>query len=221
MNNKKLTVNQKRNLRQKLLRTSYADSNVKDTVDDIERGYNVRCKKKSDINEHLPTLKKYATGLDTVIEMGVREVVSTYAILNARPNKVISYDIYESSNIKTVSKDANNSSLNYEFRKESTLTCDIPECDMLFIDTLHVYEQLVVEINRHEKNVKRYMVFHDTETFKHSGELKSAPNGCDLEIKETNKGLWDAIIEFLDTNSQWTIKEVFKNNNGLTILERV
>jgi len=34
-------------------------------------------------------------------------------------------------------------------------------------------------------------------------------------------GLKPAIDEFLQQNSHWKVKEVFTNNNGLTILERV
>ncbi len=41
--------------------------------------YNNLCNEKSDINEHLPTLKRYAEKCDHITEMGVRSVVSTWA----------------------------------------------------------------------------------------------------------------------------------------------
>ena len=34
------------------------------------------------------------------------------------------------------------------------------------------------------------------------------------------KGLWPAIEEFLEANSNWELHERFTNNNGLTILKR-
>ncbi len=42
-----------------------------------------------------------------------------------------------------------------------------------------------------------------------------------IPLNEINKGLKPAIDEFLENNSNWKIKEVFTNNNGLTVLEKV
>jgi hypothetical protein len=60
----------------------------------------------------------------------------------------------------------------------------------------------------HHNKVKKYLVFHDTETFRTQGET---PN----EV-----GIWPAIEEFLSENTNWQIHEVFQNNNGLTILKK-
>lgn len=40
------------------------------------------CARPSDINEHLPTLREYAQQVDSIVEMGVRGVVSTWALLS-------------------------------------------------------------------------------------------------------------------------------------------
>jgi len=52
---------------------------------------------KSDINEHLPTLKKYAEDCEHITECGVRGCKSSYAFaegLRGRPStKLIQYDI--------------------------------------------------------------------------------------------------------------------------------
>ena len=55
--------------------------------------YDQKCSEKSDINENLPTLKRYAEECDHVTEMGVRTIVSTYALLMGKPKKMVSYDI--------------------------------------------------------------------------------------------------------------------------------
>ena len=39
-------------------------------------------------------------------------------------------------------------------------------------------------------------------------------------VEEITKGLWPAVVEFLQNNPEWYIKERFTNNNGLTILAR-
>ena len=51
----------------------------------IENYYNNLVNTPSDINEHLPTLRKYAEECDHITEMGVRWIVSTYAFLAAKP----------------------------------------------------------------------------------------------------------------------------------------
>ena len=60
---------------------------------DLENNYTIRCEQPSDINEHLPTLKKYAEECEHITEMGVRWVVSTFAFMAGLPKKLISYDI--------------------------------------------------------------------------------------------------------------------------------
>ena len=50
----------------------------------IEQKYQEYCKTPSDINEHLPTLKSYSEKCKTIIEMGVRSAVSTYAFLSSK-----------------------------------------------------------------------------------------------------------------------------------------
>ncbi len=55
----------------------------------VEENYNVLVKIPSDINEHLPVLKKYAEQCDHVTEMGVRYIVSTFALVLAKPKKLM------------------------------------------------------------------------------------------------------------------------------------
>jgi hypothetical protein len=55
--------------------------------------YNRLCNIPSDINKHLQTLKLYASICDHITEMGVRKIISTYALLMGKPKKLISYDI--------------------------------------------------------------------------------------------------------------------------------
>lgn len=47
----------------------------------INEKYKLLCSKSSDINEHLPTLYKYATESNSILETGVRNCVSSWALL--------------------------------------------------------------------------------------------------------------------------------------------
>ena len=59
----------------------------------ISAKYNQLCITPSDINEHLPTLKKYAEQCNSIVEFGVRDGCSTYGLLAGRPKFMVSYDI--------------------------------------------------------------------------------------------------------------------------------
>ena len=51
-------------------------------------------------------------------------------------------------------------------------------------------------------------IIHDTVSFREVGEIGG-------------KGIYFAISEFLENNKNCKIKEEFKNNNGLLIIERI
>lgn len=163
---------------------------------------------KSDINEHLETLKNYASQCEHITEMGVREGVSTVAFLAANPKTLISYDISDCSKQYNALKKLCNNEIDFIFKKEDTTECSIEDTDLLFIDTEHTYEQLKKELSLHSSKVKKFIILHDTLTFKIRGEL------------EGSEGLGKALDEFLSSNKEWIIKEVFDFNNGLTVLLR-
>ena len=47
----------------------------------VKRNYEFLCRRPSDINEHLPTLFAYTTDCESVVELGVRGCVSSWAFL--------------------------------------------------------------------------------------------------------------------------------------------
>ena len=101
----------------------------------LEQYYLEKCNISSDINEHLPVFKRYALECDTIIEMGVRGIVSTWAFMSGRPRKLVGIDISHPSeyggNLDEVYRLANEEGIDYEFRLQSTLDCNIEECDLL------------------------------------------------------------------------------------------
>lgn len=176
----------------------------------LEQIYNEKCNTPSDINEHLPTLKKYAEECEHITEMGVRWVVSTYALLMGKPKKMISYDI--NSIHWDVIRDMVKQDTDFKFQVADTTTLEIEETDLLFIDTLHNYNQLKSELKLHGNKTKKYIIFHDTTTFEWIGESYVG--------KVDEIGLWPAIEEFLEENLHWELFKRYYNNNGLTILKR-
>ena len=162
----------------------------------------------SDINQNLPLLYELAKQCNHVTEMGVRTGVSTRAFLNTNV-ELISYDIELNSDVVALFGVAKGLGKRVQYIKADVLDIEIQETDLLFIDTLHIYEQLKQELKLHANKAKKYIAFHDTYTY-----------GLRGEIGNDNKGLLSAIIEFLIDNPQWKFKTHQTNNNGLTILER-
>jgi hypothetical protein len=180
----------------------------------------------SDINEHLPTLKKYTEECDTIVEMGVRSIVSTWAFLAGNPKKLTSLDLYDPTkfggNLQEVYDAATLTNIDFSFIECDSLIYEMEPCDLLFIDTWHCYLQLKKELTRHHSKVNKYIILHDTVSYANVDE-KSADEMGELNNIETNlpKGLYSAVDEFLSQNRNWIIWEKKPNNNGLTILKRI
>lgn len=184
----------------------------------IIKKYQEKCNIPSDINENLPVLRRYAKECEVIVEMGVRSVISTWAFLAGNPKELTSIDLYhpsfykdhdpEGCEIDLAEELSEQQNIKFEFIQANVLSVEIPECDLLFIDTKHDYVQLKKELEIHSNKVKKFIIFHDTETFKLKGESFGDP------------GIWKAIKEFLDLNPDWKILEHLENNNGLTIINR-
>jgi len=190
---------------------------------DLEQIVNQIYTTPSDINEHIPTLIEYASECETITEMGVRAITSTWAFLGAAPKKLISYDMENPShygaNINVVYEVAKQYELNYEFIQADVLTIDIEETDLLFLDTWHAYDQLKAELDKHNHKAKKYIIMHDTTSYEFRDEPLTSENTFKGE-QSSGKGLWPAITEFLEENNDWELYKRFTNNNGITILKR-
>lgn len=189
------------------------------------------CKTPSDINEHLETLFHYTQKCSSVVECGVRNIVSSYAFamgLKDTPNNSYQMvDPYKSSQIDTFLKLCTDNNVNASFTEQSDLKCERSNTDLLFIDTWHVYGHLKRELEYWNSYVQKYIILHDTTVDAVYGE--TIRNGWDAEkqsiehgipVSEIQKGLWPAVEEFLESHPEWTLHERFTNNNGLTVLKR-
>ena len=161
----------------------------------------------SDIHEHIDTLYNLAKECSHITEMGIRNVVSTWAFIFRDPEKLVGIDLHTNGSV-LLTKEIYPK---WEFIQADTTKIEIEKTDLLFIDTLHTYSQLKKELNLHAVNVNKYIALHDTTTY---GHIDESTSGGDKE------GLVPAITEFLESNKDWSILKEYTNNNGLTILER-
>jgi FkbM family methyltransferase len=214
--------------------------NIEKVKQIIMLNYTRRSNIKGDINEHLPTLMKYAEECDSIIELGVRGVVSTWAFMVGLMNKIENISTSTKSlymnditpcNIQEVSLLGSLVGINMNGVWINDLNINLTDMmfDMTFIDTWHVYGQLKRELNKYAPHTKKYIIMHDTTVDEWEGETircrmnvvqQSKESG--IPVEEINKGLWPAIDEFLKENKdEWELHMRYWNNNGLTILKRI
>jgi hypothetical protein len=174
----------------------------------IEDMYKSKCSEPSDINEHLPVIKKYGEECNTIMEMGVRTLVSTWALLASKPKKLTSIDLNYSQDVELAKRLSALEGIEFEFIVGSTLALTPRSVDFLFIDTLHTYEQLKEELRLHGNMAQKYIAFHDTQMFRF------------VDQTGIGRGLWPAIEEFLADNPHWKLELDLQNNNGLAIIKR-
>ena len=215
-------------------------------MDFIQKKYETLCRTPSDINEHLPTLAKYASECSVIAEMGVSSIRSTWAFLkglcetSGESKELFCVDI-EDIFMGFVTHKAQEAGIKLEFLKENSATVNFGKpVDLLFIDTWHVYGHLKRELAHHHANVRKYIILHDTEGDALLGETvrfwcdfgpEGASKGLKAYVKrmadtmgytedESARGLKPALDDFLETHPEWKVHEIFTNNNGLTILRR-
>ena len=189
----------------------------------------------SDIMEHLPTLYKYASECDSVFETGVRGCVSSwafyYGLVNNRTTdtkKRMFLNDVAPCKIRELLEINEEFQVEIKYEWKNNLLLDLNDTyDITFIDTWHVYGQLKRELVKFATTTTKYIIMHDTtvdEIYGESVRCKSDVRRQHIEsgfpIEEITRGLWPAVVEFLEENPEWYIKERFTNNNGLTILAR-
>lgn len=199
----------------------------------LESKFELLCHTPSDIHEHLPTLRSYASECEHVTEAGVRYVVSTFALMMGKPKCLVSIDIVHPNDMVGGRNDvikgkdefalatsfARENSIDFKFVLGSTLTIDLEPTDLLFLDTLHRYNQLCLELERHSGKVRKYILLHDTQSFRYRDEGDTNESVI-IENSNEKKGLQMAITEFLESHREWVLHEEYTNNNGLTVLKR-
>jgi hypothetical protein len=190
----------------------------------------------SDINEHLPTLAKYASECSSVFETGVCGVVSSYSLLygltqsDAQQKYMLMNDIRPCAVEHLVGLAEKLPDVILKTVWKNNLLLDLGEqrFDLTFIDTWHVYAQLKRELAKFAPITNKYIIMHDTtvdgiygESIRGGFDCPKQAQDSGFPLEEIMRGLWPAVVEFLQTHPEWRLKERLINCNGLTILERV
>lgn len=173
----------------------------------LVRLYKERTLHSSDMISHMETLTHYATRCMSVVEFGLRGGNSTISILMGRPRTYLGVDIDE-FRLKSEFEDAcKENGIEATFlERTNDLSIDIPECDMLMIDTEHTNEHLRRELAKHGNKARKYIIFHDT------WMQNPAADGAGLRL---------AIDEFMLKNPEWHTHAQYYTSCGLTVISKI
>lgn len=189
-------------------------------TESIDAVYVRHCAGKTAIAPHLPRLRALADGLELAVEFGVKRGASSAALLLGA-KRVVSFDVVATPEARELEAAAGG---RWDYRIEDSRKADVPECDMLFVDSLHDYEQCAAELNYHGDKARRFIALHDTQTFWEVGA-----NG------ETGRKKWDyvagrgsvpldclgigqAILNFMSCHRKWYVQASYPDSHGLLVL---
>lgn len=106
----------------------------------------------------------------------------------------------------------------------------LEEYDILFVDSLRVYGQLMRELKRFAPSISKRVIITGTtldatlgETLRTGSNMESLMKKTGYKREEIRAGLWPAIIDFLadqEGDSPWILEKRYYNGAGMTILER-
>ncbi|MEO0185334.1 MAG: class I SAM-dependent methyltransferase [candidate division WOR-3 bacterium] len=211
-----------------------------DITSDLEELNEIRthARNRTTINDHLETLfaESICSNPKLIIELGVETGQSTFVferVARLCKARFISVDINDCSNACSwadwifVQRD------DIEFAKEFESFCKNrniePKIDILFIDTSHLYEHTLQEIESYFPYLsnKAKVFFHDT-NMKNIFRRKDGSMGVGWDNRrgviralEVYFGKsFDEKHDFIDCRKGWLIKH-YHHCNGLTILERM
>lgn len=198
----------------------------------LEEKYYIHHLTPSDINEHLPHLRALAQECSSAVEIGLRSMVSSWAILLGLSESSLDSRSYLGIDICSPPLDslllaeslAKQSGMSFRFLKGNDMDIELEPTDLLFIDSLHTYCHLTFELEKFSPKVNKYIAMHDTsepwgsaDDCTYWGDYSEYPS----HINRSKRGLWQAVADFLSTHPEWKLCKRYYNNHGFTILERV
>jgi hypothetical protein len=173
------------------------------------------------IAAHLPRLRELALGCDLAIEFGVKRAASSAALLIGA-ERVISYDIVPTKEARRLHEAAR---ARWDYRIEDSRYAAVTPCDLLFVDSLHTYDQMDAELARHAHAVDRYLVCHDTITFGSFGAFgETGRHAWAYQVGQScpasSLGIRPAIDALMIRDPSWQIVAHYTDSHGLLVLER-
>lgn len=200
--------------------------------EELTKIYNYHCQTPSDIYQHIPVLKELAQQCSSVIEIGIRYMVSSWGIFEGLAHSPFPNRSYLGIDLAFPPKEsfdqakslAEQNGITFNFLQANDMDIELEQADMLFIDSLHTYCHLTYELETFSPKIRKFITMHDTsapwgnqDDDQYTGDYSEYP----AQYDRYKRGLWPAVEDFLKRHPEWTLQERRLNNHGFTILRRV
>lgn len=187
----------------------------------LESIYAAHCAAGTAMSPHLPRLRALAEGLSTAVEFGVKRGGSSSALLLGA-QRVVSFDIAATQEARALKELVGD---RWDYRIQDSRTADVPEAELLFIDSLHTYAQIKAELDAHAHKVTRFLVAHDVTTFGEVGAVgetgaQAWPYVRGQSCPEQFLGIRPALDQMMANDQSWRIAARYTDSHGLLVLER-
>lgn len=198
----------------------------------LRKEYELICATPSDVHDHLPVLRNLASECSSVTEIGMRSMVTSWALLQGLSDSTSSKRFFLGIDLRMPPEKSLNKAkrlskkcgMKFMFWQTNDMDIYLPSVDLLFIDSLHTYCHLTYELETFATYVNKYIAMHDTsypceyieDSAYHGDYSEYSP-----EYDRTKKGLWPAVEDFLTKHPEWVLHQRYYTSYGLTILKRV
>ncbi len=194
--------------------------------------------KRTDISDHLVPLFNESLNMKPklIVELGVRGGESTFVLERVAKlccSTLLSVDIEDCSGLSSYEKSFFVQEDDIAFARKFNNWCADhgveSKIDILFIDTSHLYEHTVLEIESWFPflSKKSKVFFHDSNQknvyFRKDGSMGIVwhnRNGVMPALEKYFNKLFDKDNDFVDIEKEWLIKH-YANCSGFTILEKL
>ena len=178
------------------------------------------------ITQDIEFISQIVSECKSVVELGTGQSAMDRVFLRYDV-KLDTYDIEDCPD--NFLEEAKSAGKDVTFHKEDTLKVEIPETDILFVDSFHSYEQVKTELALHASKAKRYIIFHDTVLFANKNQGIVCDEESDIQLaaesigilEPTTKGIVPAIEEFLESHPEWSIVYNSKEGNGMIVIKKL
>ena len=158
----------------------------------------------SDFHFHIPKLMELASLCDEVAEVSKWDnKAALVALCASKAKKIYSVSTLSKKLWPALNKLIGNR-LDTFIGPETGL--EIPEVDLLYIDTNHSVSRVYEELTKYHAKVRRYIVIHCTSTYGSTGDDGQLP------------GVMGAIRSFLVQQKKWQVVHRVEENHGLVVL---
>jgi beta-1,4-mannosyl-glycoprotein beta-1,4-N-acetylglucosaminyltransferase len=190
-----------------------------------ELAYNEYCRSVSDVNEHLPRIAELVNG--NVLQIGgTWNLAAAFAVVHKLP-RGSTYTVVEDNYPPQSVLDRVKSLVQprqFAFINENELTVDHSKVGVVrttFIDGIHHYGAVKLELDALSKMTESWIILHDTEEPWGYADDPQRVIEYPSHIDRSKHGVNPAVHDFLLETEDWVMESEAKNNHGLIVLKRI